>query len=106
MASNDIKPFKVDIPQEEVDRLKRKLKDTRIPPKPIVPGKNQWVEGSFRFETPRGNCLTQVLTCFLASFWQMPEKATARPMNGYANRRLSAAYADPHTKHFLGQEHV
>lgn len=33
----DIQPFKVDIPQEEVDRLKRKLKDTRLPPKPIVP---------------------------------------------------------------------
>ena len=37
MAGNDIEPFKVDISQEEVDRLKRKLNDTRIPPKPIVP---------------------------------------------------------------------
>lgn len=35
--SSDIKPFKVDIPKEEVDRLKRKLKDTRLPPKEIVP---------------------------------------------------------------------
>ena len=37
MADGEIKPFKVDIPKEEVDRLKRKLKDTRLPPKPIVP---------------------------------------------------------------------
>ncbi|KAM3420014.1 hypothetical protein BST61_g3325 [Cercospora zeina] len=35
--SSDIQPFKVDIPKEEVDRLKRKLKDTRLPPKEIVP---------------------------------------------------------------------
>lgn len=33
----EIKSFKVDIPKEEVDRLKRKLKDTRLPPKEIVP---------------------------------------------------------------------
>lgn len=33
----DIKPFKVDIPKDEVDRLKRKLKDHRLPPKPVVP---------------------------------------------------------------------
>lgn len=32
-----IKPFKVDIPDEEVKRLHRKLKDTRLPPKEIVP---------------------------------------------------------------------
>lgn len=37
MTDSDIKPFKVDIPREEVDRLKRKLKDTRLPPKEIVP---------------------------------------------------------------------
>ncbi|KAK3058293.1 hypothetical protein LTR09_001371 [Extremus antarcticus] len=37
MANADIKPFTVDIPKEEVERLKRKLKDTRLPPKPIVP---------------------------------------------------------------------
>lgn len=35
--NSEIQPFKVDIPQEEVDRLKRKLKDTRLPPKEIVP---------------------------------------------------------------------
>lgn len=35
--SSDIEPFKVDIPREEVDRLKRKLQDTRLPPKEIVP---------------------------------------------------------------------
>ncbi|KAK5075614.1 hypothetical protein LTS08_001318 [Lithohypha guttulata] len=38
MADSDIQPFKVDIPQSEVDRLKRKLKDTRLPPREIVPG--------------------------------------------------------------------
>lgn len=35
--SEEIVPFQVDIPQEEVDRLQRKLKDTRLPPKEIVP---------------------------------------------------------------------
>ena len=38
MADNfNIEPFKVDIPKEEVDRLKRKLQDTRLPPREIVP---------------------------------------------------------------------
>jgi hypothetical protein len=32
-----IVPFRVDIPQSEVERLKRKLADTRLPPKEIVP---------------------------------------------------------------------
>jgi hypothetical protein len=36
--SSDIVPFIVDIPRSEVDRLKRKLQDTRLPPKEIVPG--------------------------------------------------------------------
>lgn len=35
--SEEITTFKVDIPQSEVDRLKRKLQDTRLPPKEIVP---------------------------------------------------------------------
>lgn len=38
MAESDIVPLKVDIPRSEVDRLKRKLHDTRLPPKAIVPG--------------------------------------------------------------------
>ncbi|KAL4955673.1 Alpha/Beta hydrolase protein [Aspergillus filifer] len=38
MAASDIHPFKVDIPKAEVDRLKRKLDDTRLPPREIVPG--------------------------------------------------------------------
>jgi hypothetical protein len=38
MADSEIVPFKVDIPRSEVDRLKRKLQDTRLPPKEIVPG--------------------------------------------------------------------
>ena len=37
MPEKDIEPFKVDISKDEVDRLQRKLNDTRIPPKPIVP---------------------------------------------------------------------
>lgn len=36
MAS-DVRPFKVDIPQQEVDRLSRKLRDTRLPGRSIVP---------------------------------------------------------------------
>ena len=36
MSDIEITPFKVDIPRSEVDRLKRKLQDTRLPPKPIV----------------------------------------------------------------------
>jgi len=36
--SDPIRPFKVDVPKSEVDRLLRKLKDTRIPTQEIVPG--------------------------------------------------------------------
>ncbi|OQU95134.1 hypothetical protein CLAIMM_01382 [Cladophialophora immunda] len=35
-----ISPFRIDIPNGEVERLKRKLRDTRIPKAPIVPGAN------------------------------------------------------------------
>jgi hypothetical protein len=35
--SEEIKPFDPSIPQEEVDRLFRKLADTRLPQQPIVP---------------------------------------------------------------------
>jgi hypothetical protein len=38
MATEEITPFKVEIPKEEVERLKRKLRDTRLPPREIVPG--------------------------------------------------------------------
>ncbi|KAF6821834.1 putative epoxide hydrolase [Colletotrichum musicola] len=48
---SDIQEFKVNIPREEVDRLNRKLKDTRLPGRPVVPdaGKNygpeyKWAE--------------------------------------------------------------
>jgi hypothetical protein len=34
---SDIKPFDPTIPREEVDRLFRKLADTRLPETPIVP---------------------------------------------------------------------
>ena len=34
---SDIKPFDPTIPQEEVERLFRKLKDTRLPEIPVVP---------------------------------------------------------------------
>jgi len=36
--ANHIRPFKVDIPEVDVVRLLRKLKDTRIPTEDIVPG--------------------------------------------------------------------
>lgn len=36
--SEEVRPFKVDIPKSEVERLIRKLKDTRIPDQEIVPG--------------------------------------------------------------------
>lgn len=35
--SAEIKPFKIDIPQQEVERYYRKIKDTRVPTKDIVP---------------------------------------------------------------------
>ncbi|KAF9871171.1 epoxide hydrolase [Colletotrichum karsti] len=35
---SEIRPFKVDVPAEEVERLKRKLNDTRLPGREIVPG--------------------------------------------------------------------
>jgi hypothetical protein len=37
-TSADIREFKVDIPREEVERLKRKLNDTRLPGREIMPG--------------------------------------------------------------------
>ena len=37
MTSEAIEPFNIDISKQEVDRLKRKLKDTRLPAKEIVP---------------------------------------------------------------------
>jgi hypothetical protein len=37
MAKPLIKPFQVDIPKAEVDRLKGKLNDTRLPGRSIVP---------------------------------------------------------------------
>lgn len=38
MSQSDIQPFKIDIPKEEVERLKRKLEDTRLPGREVVPG--------------------------------------------------------------------
>ncbi|KAL3491602.1 Alpha/Beta hydrolase protein [Aspergillus germanicus] len=37
-TSADIREFKIDIPNEEVERLKHKLNDTRLPGREIVPG--------------------------------------------------------------------
>lgn len=37
MADPSMHPFRVNIPTEEVDRLKRKLRDTRLPGREIVP---------------------------------------------------------------------
>ena len=38
MTDSEVKPFEIDIPAEEIERLKRKLKDTRLPGREIVPG--------------------------------------------------------------------
>lgn len=35
--SVNIKPFKIEVSADEVNRMKRKLRDTRIPQNPIVP---------------------------------------------------------------------
>ena len=37
-AMVDVKLFKLAIPQDEVDRLQRKLRDSRLPTKDVVPG--------------------------------------------------------------------
>jgi len=34
---SEINPFDPNVPKDEVDRLFRKLKDTRLPQNPIVP---------------------------------------------------------------------
>lgn len=36
--TDEIRPFKIDIPKEEIERYYRKIKDTRVPKKDIVPG--------------------------------------------------------------------
>lgn len=38
MSNPGIQQFKINIPPQEVDRLQRKLNDTRLPPREIVPG--------------------------------------------------------------------
>ncbi|EKG12662.1 Alpha/beta hydrolase fold-1 [Macrophomina phaseolina MS6] len=38
MSDSNIQPFTVDVPHEEVERLKKKLEDTRLPGREIVPG--------------------------------------------------------------------
>ncbi|KAF7557718.1 hypothetical protein G7Z17_g432 [Cylindrodendrum hubeiense] len=38
MSKSQIRPFKVDIPDDEIERLQRKLRDTRLPGREIVPG--------------------------------------------------------------------
>lgn len=37
MANSGIRPFQIDIQREEVERLNRKLRDTRLPGRDIVP---------------------------------------------------------------------
>lgn len=34
---SDIEAFQVDISREEIERLKRKLQETRLPGRPVVP---------------------------------------------------------------------
>lgn len=38
MSTSEMQEFKIDILPREVERLKRKLDDTRLPPREIVPG--------------------------------------------------------------------
>ena len=54
----DVRPFRVDITRSEHDRLLRKLKDTRIPTKEIVPGAGSdygvsldWINDIFSYWT-------------------------------------------------------
>lgn len=68
MADSDIVPFKVNIPQSEVDRLKRKLQDTRLPPKEIVPG--------------AGNKYGIMIFCIHADLDLFNHISQAPPMNG------------------------
>lgn len=51
MSDTAIHEFKVQIPQEEVDRLYRKLKDTRLPPREVVPGAGDKYGRRIGFET-------------------------------------------------------
>ncbi|PWY96223.1 epoxide hydrolase [Aspergillus sclerotioniger CBS 115572] len=55
MTSPEIRPFRIDVPAEEVERLKRKLRDTRLPGRPIVPNAGssygptyQWAENLYK----------------------------------------------------------
>jgi len=43
--SHEIKPLKIDIPKEEVESYYRKIKDTRVPTKDVVPsaGHRLWL---------------------------------------------------------------
>ncbi|KAI1626823.1 Alpha/Beta hydrolase protein [Exophiala viscosa] len=58
--SEEIKPFKVDIPEDEVERYYRKVKDTRVPTKDIVPGAGsdygfttEWATDLYHFWTDK-----------------------------------------------------
>lgn len=50
IMSKKIKSFDPNIPKDEVDRLFRKLKDTRLPEQPIVPDAG-WDYGTVDFIT-------------------------------------------------------
>ncbi|KAJ5590575.1 hypothetical protein N7450_004547 [Penicillium hetheringtonii] len=49
MSESAVLEFKVQIPEEEVDRLYRKLKDTRLPPREIVPGAGEKYGPSYKW---------------------------------------------------------
>jgi hypothetical protein len=49
--SEEIKPFEIDIPEAEVERYYRKIKDTRVPTKDIVP--NAGSDYGFTTEWPQ-----------------------------------------------------
>jgi hypothetical protein len=59
---SDIKPFDPTIPKEEVDRLFRKLADTRLPQTPVVPdaGDDYGINDFQEFSQTPANSISQV----------------------------------------------
>jgi hypothetical protein len=77
MSNSRIEPFEINIPLEEVDRLKRKLKDTRLPPREIVPNAGdkygptyEW--GNNLYETSEANGFSAVIYLYPSRRHQDP----------------------------------
>ena len=84
ITMSDIQAFDPNIPKEEVDRLFRKLKDTRLPEIPVVPDAGDDYGTStlsvFSSEKARVRCFTDSLTNSrsFAGVDQQAEKSLAR----------------------------